>query len=50
LLAAPTAGKSLVVKYTPFLADAGLAIGYRMSRTNTTNQAYVEPNSFTYRV
>jgi hypothetical protein len=50
LLAAPTAGQSLVVKYTPFLADAGLAVGYRMTRTNTTNQAYVEPNSFTYRV
>lgn len=46
----PGAGHVLLVKYTPFLVDSGVSLGYRMTRTNTTNQAYVEPNMFVYRV
>ncbi len=46
----PGDDKDLVVKYTPFLQDTGLALIYRMTRTNTTNQAYIEPNYFQYRV
>jgi len=46
----PGDGHVLTVKYTPNLPDSGLALGYRMTRSNTTNQAYIEPNRFIYRV
>jgi hypothetical protein len=46
----PGADKALVVKYTPFIQDTGLAVAYRMARDNTVNQAYVHPNYYQYRV
>ena len=50
LTADPGNGHSLIAKYTPSLPDSGIALGYRMTRTNTVNQAYIEPNMFVYRV
>lgn len=46
----PGDDKELIVKYTPFLQDTGLALIYRLTRTNAVNQAFIEPNYFQYRV
>lgn len=42
-------GDIITVKYTPNLTDTGLGVAYRLSRTNTDNQAYILPSYFTTR-
>ena len=45
-----TAGDVVVIEYTPFLPDTGLALAYRTTRSNTNYQAYLDPSYYQYRV
>lgn len=42
--------ENISIRYTPYLKDTGLGVAYRMSRSNNTNQAYIQGNYFEYRV
>ena len=40
----------LTVRYTPNLTDTSLGVAYRIYRSNDTDQAYILPNYWQYRV
>ncbi len=40
----------LTVRYTPNLTDTSLGVAYRMYRENDTDQAYILPNYWQYRI
>lgn len=42
-------GDKLHIEYTPDLDDTGIAIGYKLSRTNTDNQVTIEKNWIEYK-
>lgn len=42
-------GDKLHIEYTPDLDDTGIAIGYKLTRTNTDNQVSIEKNWIEYK-
>lgn len=43
-------GTEIRVKYTPYLKDTALALQFRLSRSNTANDAYINSCAYQYRV